>query len=291
MEAPLLADSVQYFIREQGKGTAGGEDANRLNRVPSVAAPSGRSRAHRPACPAPVTIYNASTGERLILPCKRRLCVACGPTRWRPKVLAKLHSGLQDDPQRYLVLLLTAPGNANRHYFNANASHYWHRFWTSANRWWPGLAYWKVAELQQRGHVHFHVILRGRSHIDIEQLRRLAIRSGFGAWVGIRRPIDYKAQTKGAAGYLGKYLLKDYLRFAGEPNLVSMSRTWPTLWRSPVKTPSTDRWITEYELRRLRESAQPAPSARKGPAAPDGRGTRLRRRNPSPRSESFADFW
>lgn len=228
---------MQSFLREQGKGR----------------------RQSRPPCPSPVTIYNAATGERLDLPCKRRLCSACGPARWRPRVLAKLHSGLQEDPERYLVLLLTAPGNVNRFYFNSHASHYWHRFWTSANRWWPGLQYWKVAELQQRGHVHFHVIVRGRTFIDVEQLRTLAVRSGFGTWVGIRRPIDYEARTKGAAGYLGKYLLKDYLRFAGEPNLVSMSRGWPLRWKEPVRTPSADRWITQYELRRLRESAIPVP--------------------------------
>jgi len=239
---------VQSFIREQGKGAA----------------------TPRPPCPSPVTIYNEQTGERLDLPCKRRMCPACGPARWRPKVMAKLHSGLGGDPDRYLALLLTAPGDVNRHYFNAHASHYWHRFWTSANRWFPGLAYWKVAELQERGHVHFHAILRGRAFVDIEQLKVLAIRSGFGEWVSIKRCSDYPATTKGAAGYFGKYLLKDYLRFYGEPNLVSMSRTWPTNWRQPVKTPSTDRWITEWQLRQLRATAIPVPKVppQRGPLPP-----------------------
>jgi hypothetical protein len=224
---------VEKFLREQGKAPP---------------AP--------PSCPYPVTIYHAYTGDRLDLPCKRRRCPFCGPHRWRPRTLARLHSGLHHDPQRYLVLLLTAPGDAPVARFNRNASYYWNRFWTSAQRWYPGLSYWKVAELQQRGHVHFHVILRGRSFIAVEQLRTLAVRSGFGAWVGIRRPTDYPGGARGAAWYLSKYLLKDYNRFAGLPTFVTMSRSWPSRWLDPVKPPSASQWIVSYELRRLKESAQ-----------------------------------
>lgn len=179
--------------------------------------------------------------------------------------MAKLHSGLAEPNERYLVLLLTAPGNVSAHRFNANASFYWNRFWTSANRYWPGLSYWKVAELQQRGHVHFHVIVRGIDFIEIERFRSLAVRSGFGSFVGVARPSDYPGGVKGAAGYLSKYLLKQYQAVGdGGPRFVTMSRDWPTLWREPVKRPNRSSWLTYYDLRRLKMLAQkpPAPPSR-----------------------------
>jgi len=224
---------VESFLREQGKGRTA------------------------LSCPSTIRLYEATTGEAIDMPCKRRTCSACGPQRWRPRTMAKLHSGLAEPDGRYLVLLLTAPGNVTARSFNSLASFYWNRFWTSAARYWPGLDYWKVAELQQRGHIHFHVIVRGIDFIDIEKFRRLAVRSGFGSFVGVARPSDYPGGVKGAAGYLSKYLLKDYQRNTDGPRFVTMSRGWPTLWREPVKRASRSSWMTYYELRRIKMLASP----------------------------------
>jgi len=246
--------TVEKFLYKQGK-----------------ALPDLPERKHRPACPSPIRMYDSDTGEAFDMACKRRLCTVCGPTRWRPRVMAKLHSGLHGPIDDYLVVLLTAPGDVSSYEFNRRASFYWNRFWTSAARYWPGVSYWKVAELQRRGHIHFHIVLRGVSFIEIERLRRLAIRSGFGAWVGVARPSDYPRGVDGAASYLSKYLLKDYQRGTEGPTFVTMSRDWPTEWQSPVKRASGDRpsWITYYDLRRLKMNAQTAPRImpRKDPPA------------------------
>lgn len=173
--------------------------------------------------------------------------------------MAKLHSGLHGPIDQYLVLLLTAPGNADAYKFNRQASYFWNRFWTSAARYWPGVSYWKVAELQQRGHVHFHVVLRGLSYIDIEKLRRLAVRSGFGSWVGVARPSDYPRGVDGAASYLSKYLLKDYQRGVDGPTFITMSRDWPVDWQSPIPSAKKGRWLTYYDLRRYKLMSVPIP--------------------------------
>jgi len=190
-------------------------------------------------CPDRVRLYHRETGRRLLMPCRRRQCLFCGAKYWRPRVLAGLHSGLGDESADFLALLLTAPGGVPAWVFNPTASACWNRFTTYLRRAWgktyPDLQYWRVAELQERGHVHFHVVLRGARYLPISNasgtgLRDLAVRAGFGTWVGIRRPRDYPGGVRSVGSYFGKYLLKAYTAAAGVRKVVTFSQGWRQSW-------------------------------------------------------------
>lgn len=202
-------------------------------------------------CPAPVTVYHRETGRRLRLPCRRRVCGYCGPKHWRPRVLAGLHSGLGREGD-YLALLLTAPGAVDADEFNAQASAAWHRFTTYLRREWavtyPTLEFWRVAELQQRGHVHFHVVVRGARFLPLTNatgtgLRDLAVKAGFGPFVGIRRPRDYPGGVRSLGFYFGKYLLKRYATGSGVTKLVTFSQGWRVTWITRPKREGQSLWV------------------------------------------------
>lgn len=220
--------------------------------MPEHAAPIGPGAADTMRkCPDPVTVYHRDTGKRLRLPCRRRVCLYCGPQHWRPRVLAGLHSGLGDRSADYLAILLTAPGEADPEDFNDRASALWHRFTTYLRRAWGDrfaeLEFWRVAELQARGHVHFHVVIRGAAYLPITNasgtgLRDLAVKAGFGPWVGVRRPRDYPGGVRSLGHYFGKYLLKTYLRRGAVAKLVTFSQGWRTAWVRPPKREGASPW-------------------------------------------------
>jgi len=168
-------------------------------------------------------------------PCGRRRCPYCGPNVWRPPKLASLHSGLRAaDPAEVLVLLLTAPGDVSAVAFNRDAPRAWNAFLTAFRREHPGrvVEFWKVAELQDRGHVHFHVVVRGLRSLSIATLRRVAVAAGFGKWVGVRWPLNYRDGAHSVGGYLAKYLLKSYAASGGVVKLITQSRGWRGEWSS-----------------------------------------------------------
>jgi len=153
-------------------------------------------------------------------------------------VLAGLHSGLGKG-EDYLAILLTAPGDADADTWNAGASASWHRFTTYFRRAWGGtygsIEFWRVAELQQRGLVHFHVVVRGVRFVPITNrtgtgLRDIAVAAGFGPFVGVRRPRDYPGGVKSLGFYFGKYLLKAYTGAIGITKLVTFSHGWRVTW-------------------------------------------------------------
>jgi len=199
----------------------------------------------RQICPFPVRLYHSESAKRLVLPCRRRVCPVCGPGYWRPRVLAGLHSGLGSDGAEYLAVLLTAPGDVTAEDFNPTVSRRWNHFVTLLRRAYPGyvLDYWRVAELQARGHVHFHFVLRGLSFLPVHVVRQLALRAGFGPWVGIRRPRDYPGGVRSIGAYFGKYLLKAYdRRSAGVAKLVTFSQGWRVGWEDR-RRPSDGKWL------------------------------------------------
>jgi hypothetical protein len=202
------------------------------------------------SCPSPVIVYRLADGERVSVPCRSRRCSVCGPTRWRPVKLAKLHAGLKGDREEYLVLLLTAPGDAGAEW-NERASARWHHFAVLLRREYPGadVAFWRVAELQERDLIHYHVVLRGLRFLPVGTFRRLATQAGFGGWVGVRRPSSYPGGVRGLGGYLGKYLLKDVLRsMPNRARLVTMSQAWALGWVKRVRT-STGAYLWELRPR------------------------------------------
>ena len=206
-----------------------------LDHVPSV---EGSTKAS--TCPAPVRLYRESDDggpvQRLTLPCRRRVCGYCGPTHWRPRVLAGLHSGLGGSEWEYLAVLLTAPADVTPDW-NSGVSARWNHFVTILRRAYPGarLEFWRVAELQERGLVHFHFILRGLRFLPAARLRRLAVQAGFGSFVGVRRPRDYPGGVRSAGYYFGKYLLKAYSANVGVTKLVTCSYGWRVTWVKPER--------------------------------------------------------
>lgn len=202
-------------------------------------------------CPDKVRIYSVDGRRRLLIPCGRRVCRHCGPWHWRPRVQAGLHSGLRAAPQEsYLAILLTAPGDIDADEFNADSSRRWHHFVTILRRRFPGvdLQYWRVAELQERGHVHFHFVLRGLRYLPLADgpkgpgLRTLAITAGFGPWVGLKRPRDYPGGVRSLGWYFSKYMLKQYARRIGVVKIVTMSQGWRVGWEDRRKA-STGQWV------------------------------------------------
>jgi len=188
-------------------------------------------------CPDPVRLYRVSDGMALRLPCRRRRCSYCGPVHWRPKALAGFHAGIYGPPEEFLAVLLTAPGDVDAETWNAGASERWHNFMTVLRREYPGLQFWRVAELQARGAIHFHVLFRGRRFMAAGKVRRAALATGFGSWVGVRSCHKYRHGARGSALYFGKYLLKDFpRRVGGISKLVTFSNGWRVVWRKRVRS-------------------------------------------------------
>jgi hypothetical protein len=198
-------------------------------------------------CPTPARLYRESDLRRIVVPCGQRRCSWCGPNIWRKRVLAGLHAGLRAaPPAEYLAILLTAPAESDAREFNAAAPKRWARFNQYLREAYPGadLGFWKVAELQERGHVHFHVVVRGLRWLPVPRLRAIARRAGFGPWVGIRRPASYKGGPRSLGWYFTKYLMKDYGRsIRGVVKLVTFSNGWRAGWKRPERMPGGGRWL------------------------------------------------
>jgi hypothetical protein len=213
--------------------------------IDGPAQPEGAGSTHK--CPTPVRLYHSGTARRLLLPCGSRRCTWCGPNIWKRRVLAGLHAGLRSaPPDEYLAVLLTARGDVDAEDWNSRSQAAWHRFFTYLREEYPGarLDFWKVAELQERGHVHFHFVLRGLRFLPVARLRRLAKRAGFGPWVGVRRPKDYPGGVRSLGWYFTKYLLKDYGRVvAGLTKLVTFSNGWRSGWKRRVSQAAKGTWL------------------------------------------------
>jgi hypothetical protein len=137
------------------------------------------------------------------------------------------------EPGEILLLTLTAPGEPGlAHVWNRTASIRWNAFITYLRRAFPGacIEFWKVGEIQERGLVHYHVVLRGLRFLPVELLRRLAVQAGFGPWVWIGRPERAKGGVKGLLGYYGKYMVKGTRRWWLMQHVVTHSRSWRQNW-------------------------------------------------------------
>ena len=197
-------------------------------------------------CANKVRIYHAEDARRLLVPCRQRKCLHCGPAHWRAKALATYHAGI--DPARedeYLAVTLTAPGRGTDIVaWNATSQDRWHNLMTILRRSYPEVQFWKVAELQERGAVHFHVMFRGVRFIPHGKLRGIAKSVGFGPNVWIKRSRDYKYGAQGGGKYFGKYLLKDFSKTTGVTRLVTYSNGWKLSWVTHKKMPGVvSPWI------------------------------------------------
>jgi len=186
-------------------------------------------------CPNPVHLVNVVTGRWRCVPCKKRRCEWCGERIWKKYVQAGMMAGLRGQPySRLLMLTLTAPGGAlDVEAWNQGASRMWSSFLLALRKKFGGtsLSYWKVGELQKRGAIHYHVLLRGLVFLPVELLRSLAMASGFGSWVWVGRPDVRKGGMQGLLGYFGKYLTKGMTMWQSVQHVVTHSHDWRVEWR------------------------------------------------------------
>lgn len=152
-----------------------------------------------------------------------KVCRPCALTR-RRNVQRKLRSGFDRDGDVFM-LTLTAPSSKPHRIgrngpwcgctspgldlgqWNGLAGKRWNRLTDSLRDEVTALEFMKVVEVQARGAIHFHALVRivGRAPSK-NAVRKLALRHGFGHEVDWSRiPTEHKAK---AAQYLGKYLTK-----------------------------------------------------------------------------------
>ena len=102
------------------------------------------------------------------------------------------------------------------------------------------LDYAGVVELTRNGAVHFHVVLRGAPYLPQSVWSRLALRSGFGYVVDVRRV----KQSTGLSDYLGKtlghYLTKQAASTSWPSHFrrIRFSQRWAPKWRPIGRRPS-----------------------------------------------------
>jgi hypothetical protein len=110
------------------------------------------------------------------------------------------------------------------------------------------VSYVKVAEYQRRGLLHFHGLIAGIRWVDLDWLKDLAQRHGFGPRLEFHAP---RGSHRALVGYFTKYLLKGVTDFAPDElanhvmHVTTSSHGWAPDWlprRRPVE-PSPWRWV------------------------------------------------
>lgn len=180
------------------------------------------------ACSAPLFLGCSGCGEVVTVDCKAthdRKCETCAEHyRNRVRLVAKVSAA------GVLLLTLTAPGRRLHYHggapcpctpaggvdlarWNASAGSKWNRFWNNGvlrdeGLSWLHAAYFRATEVQGRGALHFHVLLRvpGRTVIPpdaADRLRALAIAHGFGHEVDVQDVDPVRAMH-----YVAKYVSK-----------------------------------------------------------------------------------
>lgn len=191
-------------------------------------------------CDAPLLLEHSGSGRRWTQRCRATSedrCKPCSVT-YRRRARRVADSGRILYPgSTVLLVTLTAPSDVDQHCrrhkrcggrrddtcdvcpctpedgvhlaeWNGQCSARWNRFIEQLRRE-TGikLQYFRAAEVQQRGALHFHVLIRlprGRgAALSVKQVRRLAMDYGFGHSVDLAVVNDERA-----AGYVAKYVVK-----------------------------------------------------------------------------------
>jgi hypothetical protein len=202
----------------------------------------------QPNCESPL-LFEHESGRQWAQRCRATSSDRCRPCAetYRRRVRRVADSGRVRYPGSALLLLtLTAPSDADQHCrrhkgcdgrrheacdvcpctppggvhvgeWNGQCSARWNRFIEQLRRE-TGLPvqYFRAAEVQRRGALHFHVLIRlPRSRggvLSVDQLRRLAIAYGFGHSVDLAVVEDHRASL-----YVAKYVSKSCAARASMP--------------------------------------------------------------------------
>lgn len=180
-----------------------------------------------PRCRNPMKLGCDACGMVIFARCSSSnvdVCEPCG-TRYRRRVAVIADSGRKMYPGGTLLMItLTAPGVVE-HYlpngkrcpctpeggidlavWNWQASPKFHRWIQSVRRAWGlDIQYFKAAEVQERGALHFHVLVRvpDGMTVTVGALRRLSLKHDFGHAVDIAPVVDERASR-----YVAKYVSK-----------------------------------------------------------------------------------
>jgi hypothetical protein len=215
-------------------------------------------------CPSPSYLVNDAEGRYVRVPCKRRRCAWCGPHIWKPFVQAKLFRGINVEGRPLRVFCLTPPGHVEDFAaWNASAPQRWSSFQSELRRHFHGLSieFWKVAEYQRRGLLHFHGLIAGIRWVDLDWLKDLAQRHGFGPRLEFHAP---RGSHRALVGYFTKYLLKGVTDFAPDElanhvmHVTTSSHGWAPDWlpRRRSDALSSWRWVQVAEWWRMYGAAE-----------------------------------
>ena len=194
---------------------------------------AGRCHEAHPKCEQPHWLVCLDCAQRKAARCgrsSRTVCNPCGET-YRRRVKRVFASGWSDNPLKAMIMLtVTAPGdqahtlpNGQRcpctpeggvvvGEFNSVAGQAFNRLVQDLRRRYGDVQYARAAEVQKRGALHFHIVMRvprlGTLLGDLDKrnpfcvLRQLVERHGFG------HEIELEPATESAAWYCAKYVSK-----------------------------------------------------------------------------------
>jgi hypothetical protein len=188
------------------------------------------------------------------------------------------------------LLTLTAPGSHRHTYgpgrawcpctpaggidlarWNGEASRRWNDFVTDLRRRWRlRVSYFRGVELQERGAIHYHVIVRvtGGRMPTLAQLRELAIAHGFGHALKVDALTGGQGRAR-AAGYVSKYVSKSSTERRRAPYVHRVTgEIGPGRWRT--WSASRDWGLTMGALRRSQAVWATAKRAEAEATSPDG---------------------
>ncbi len=151
-------------------------------------------------------------------------CEPCGKSYRRRVRLVAIHGSTRVPGGTTVMITLTAPGNGEHRKpngevcrctpaegvhlpsWNARAGRNWNRYCQAMRRLFGvQLEYFKAAEIQRRGAIHYHVLVRFPVGVKLNQgqLRELAIDHGFGHSIDVQIVVDERQ-----ASYCAKYAAK-----------------------------------------------------------------------------------
>lgn len=243
----MQAANVEYHPRpwktKDGREPGPGFTRTRLDQLQTYRSDCVRAVSD---CPNPVHVVSASLGRALELPCRSRACVHCYTRYWLPRTKARMMSGLRGKRRDGDLLLatFTAPGakvlssQADITVWNRTAQERLRLVLAAIRHRYPGVAYFKVSEYQERGALHFHVALRRIRFIPHAWLSAVSEAHGFGfCWLSAQ-PTERRG---GVVRYLVKYLTKQAIGMSPKgARVFSMTRDWCLNWLPEREHRSSD---------------------------------------------------
>lgn len=180
-------------------------------------------------CDRPLMLWHDCCRRHSHVSCKAHREDQCVPCSWRyRRLLYRVAEAGTRKATGLHFLTLTAPGNRQHckkpgcsspsclheicpctpaegvelSTWNAEAGQKWNRLRTQLRRDFPDLEFMRVVEVQDRGALHLHVIVRSEAELDPAYIRRLAMAYGFG------HSTDLAPFREEHRRYVGKYVVK-----------------------------------------------------------------------------------